>query len=97
MLYDIAFLGPWLIAAAAYGLLVGAFALTPDSTLVQAPGGRSAFAAFAIALLVEFAHVLPGRWNYWLETAILLFAAYAVGCLLGQLARSLFAGGARSA
>ncbi len=34
--------------------------------------------------------VLPGRQGFWLETALLLAAAYVIGCLFGCLLQGLF-------
>jgi predicted flap endonuclease-1-like 5' DNA nuclease len=41
--------------------------------------------AFVVAVLLVLTKLLPGRLGYWLDTAVLLTGAYAVGCLLSGL------------
>ena len=50
---------------------------------------RWAVLAWGVGFLVALLHWLPGRAGFWLETALLFFAAYAIGCLIGGWIRSM--------
>lgn len=81
-------LWPALSASGATGLVVGL------ATCSDAGTGRGGRIAVASALLAAAAGVaaslfasLPGRPGLWLDIALSLGAAYAVGCTLGCLVR----------
>ncbi|MQR01390.1 hypothetical protein [Glaciimonas soli] len=44
---------------------------------------------FAAGVIVALLKLLPGRAGLWLETALLFFAAYIIGCLLSAWVKSL--------
>lgn len=46
---------------------------------------------FVLAVLIGLSatHVVPGRYGYWLDLALLLLAAYVAGCAVGTWLRSL--------
>ena len=50
-----------------------------------------ALALFAIGVIVALVRVVPGRYGLYLELALLFFAAYVIGCLVGGGLRMLFA------
>ena len=84
MLYDISFLWIWLILALLLGGAVG--------WRTEAPGAQGpwfvgwfqwAVIALVVALIVSIFPILPGGLGFWLETAVLFFLAYLIGCLAG--------------
>ena len=84
MLYDISFLWIWLILALLLGGAVG--------WRTEAPGAHGpwfvgwfqwALIALAVGFLVAIFPILPGRLGFWLETAVLIFIAYLIGCVAG--------------
>ncbi len=45
-------------------------------------------ALLAVALVAaSFAHVVPGRFGYWLDLLLIMFALYLVGCAIGSWLR----------
>jgi predicted flap endonuclease-1-like 5' DNA nuclease len=76
-----------LMLALALGLIVGWLTCGRNETrwwLGWVPWGTGLFLA---GLLVALLRWLPGRYGLWLDTALLLFAAYIIGCCLGCLLR----------
>lgn len=91
MLYDISVLWIWLFAALGLGIIVG---WATDKPGAQGPWlfgwFRGALVAFAVGLVVAWLRWLPGKLGLWLEIALLDFAAYVVGCVLGGVFRLVF-------
>jgi uncharacterized membrane protein YjjP (DUF1212 family) len=62
-------------------------------SVVQRGNGTSKVTARWLAVLaaalvgVSFAHVVPGRFGYWLDLALIMFACYLVGCTIGAWLR----------
>ena len=91
MLYDISFLWIWLTLALLLGVIVGWWTEASGAPAPWFFGWfRQALIAWLIGVVVAWLHWLPGRLGLWLETALLFFAFYVLGCLLGGLLRSLF-------
>jgi predicted flap endonuclease-1-like 5' DNA nuclease len=92
MLYDISFLWIWLLLAF---LLGGGVGWWTEVSGAQAPWFfgwfRSAVIAWLVGLVLAWLHWLPGRLGFWLESALLFFAFYVMGCLIGGLLRNVFA------
>ena len=79
----------WLAAACALGLAVGYFTCTQGRP--RGPGGQpSVQTLLGVGLGVALSHWLPGRENIWLETALLLIAAYVIGCCIGCFFHAAF-------
>ena len=91
MIYDTSFLWIWLTLAFLLGAIVG---WLTEVSGAQAPWFfgwfRTAVIAWLAGLVLAWLHWLPGRLGFWLETALLFFAFYVLGCLLGGLLRSFF-------
>jgi predicted flap endonuclease-1-like 5' DNA nuclease len=97
MLYLLKALSAWSLAAAAIGLVVGASTCAAKRLEGERPDPRAAWPFLAIFLYVlgvaaALLKLLPGRAGLWLEAALLLGAAYLIGCVLGCLLRSLVFG-----
>ncbi|NWB87824.1 hypothetical protein [Pseudomonas gingeri] len=82
----------WMLVAGILGLLVG-WIVTQTERHVRWVAGwlHGALWLFAIGIVVAVLKLLPGRAGLWLETALLLFAAYLVGCWLSAWIRSMLA------
>jgi predicted flap endonuclease-1-like 5' DNA nuclease len=100
MLYLLQSLSIWVLAAAGLGLIVG-FLSWKAPAGNEKPGFGPRFYPFALLLAAGATAVglrwLPGRQGLWLETALLLLAAYLAGCALGCLARGGLSGGRMAA
>lgn len=100
MLYLLQALIFWLLVAGGLGLIVGA--LSGNASVDDENYGfRQSFFPFALLIAagvtVAWLRWLPGRYGLWLETALLLLAAYLVGCALGCVFARGWFGGARTA
>jgi hypothetical protein len=93
MFYDLPYLWPWLILTL---LLGAAFGWRTEAPGPQAPmfegWFRWALIALAIAFVLSVFGALPGRFGFWVETAVFFFAAYVVGGFAGGFARQMRAG-----
>ncbi len=90
MLYDIAHFWVALLLAVALGAAVGWFSRSDEPrhgpVLVIGRGWIFwAAVVFVVGLALALLHALPDRPGLWLETALLLFVAYLVGCPLAAL------------
>jgi predicted flap endonuclease-1-like 5' DNA nuclease len=91
MLYDVSFLWIWLTLAFLLGGLVGWLTEVSSAQSRWFFGWfRAALIAWLVGLALAWLHWLPGRLGFWLESALLFFAFYVVGCLLGGLLRTIF-------
>ena len=87
MPYLVSFHMGWLIGSALLGFCMGWI------SVVQRGNGTSKVTARCLAVLVaalvaaSFAHVVPGRFGYWLDLGLVLFACYLVGCTIGAWLR----------
>jgi uncharacterized membrane protein YeaQ/YmgE (transglycosylase-associated protein family) len=77
----------WLIGSLLLGFCMGWI------SVVQRGNGTSKVTARWLAVLVagligaSFAHVVPGRFGYWLDLGLVMFACYLVGCTIGAWLR----------
>jgi predicted flap endonuclease-1-like 5' DNA nuclease len=80
-----------LVLALALGMAVGWFTCGRQDTRWWqgwVPWGGGLFLAGLVVALLRW---LPGRYGLWLDTALLLFAAYTIGCCLGCILRQWLA------
>src|ERR1700760_4161224 len=95
MAYLLTFHWGWLLASLLLGLAMGWIAVVQRGDGVSATVMRW-LAALAAALGGgSIARVVPGRFGYWLDLLIAMFACYLVGCAVGSALRDW--GGLRSA
>lgn len=92
MFYDFSFLWFWLLLAALVGGWIG---WRNEAEGPQQPWFegwfRNALIALGVGFVVAVIGILSGRAAFWLETAVLFFAAYLVGCLAGGAAKRTLA------
>jgi len=92
MFYDICTLAIWEALALALGLIVGWVTFSSAEPGRWFAGWlRIALIVFVVGLFLAIIKVIPGRAGFWLEAALLLFAAYLIGCWFGGGLRGLFA------
>ena len=83
MSYLLANLWGWLLAALVLGLIVGGITCSRERGNWFTGWVPLALIAFAVGVVAALLALLPGRPGFWLETALLLFASYVIGCCLG--------------
>jgi hypothetical protein len=87
MAYLATFYWGWLVASLLLGLAMGWI------SVVQRGQGVSKTLARWLALLASalvaaaFARIVPGRFGYWLDLGLIMFALYLCGCAVGTWLR----------
>ena len=87
MPYLVSFHLGWLIGSLVLGFCMGWI------SVVQRGNGTSKVTARWLAVLVaglvaaSFAHVVPGRFGYWLDLLLIMSALYLCGCAVGSWLR----------
>ncbi|WP_139480350.1 hypothetical protein [Bradyrhizobium ivorense] len=77
----------WLLAALLLGFGMGWIAVVHRAQGVSRMWMRW-LALLAIALLAaSFTKIVPGRFGYWLDLFLVMFALYLVGCAIGSWLR----------
>jgi hypothetical protein len=87
MAYLVMFHWGWLIASFLLGLAMGWIAVVHRGPTVSKI--MAGWLALVVAALVAAAatRVVPGRFGYWLDLGLVLFACYLVGCAIGSWLR----------
>ena len=83
MTYLIEILWGWLLAALALGAVVGWITCARERGNWFTGWVPWALVVFALLLVLAAMSLVPGRAGLWLETGLLLFSAYIIGCCLG--------------
>jgi hypothetical protein len=87
MAYLVTFHWGWLFTSLLLGLAMGWIAVVHRGQGVSRAVARW-IAALTVALIgLAAAHVVPGRFGYWLDLGLMLFAIYLVGCAVGSWLR----------
>jgi Ca2+/Na+ antiporter len=87
MLYLAMFHWGWLLGAFLLGLGMGWIAVVRRGKVVSRALAQK-LSAFAVVLIgVSLAKLIPGRFGYWLDLGLALFAFYLVGCAIGSWLR----------
>jgi hypothetical protein len=89
MAYLVAFNWGWLAGAAFIGFAMGWISPISRSRSLSVAGLRWTIAALAGLVALSFAHLLPGRFGYWLDLGLVMIAAYLAGCTVGAWLRYL--------
>ncbi len=78
----------WLLAALLLGFGMGWIAVVHRGPGVPKVWARG-LGVFAAALVAAaLAREIPGRWGYWLDLFLVMFALYLAGCTVGSLLRA---------
>lgn len=84
MFYDFSVMLVWALLAFVVGVVFGWMSFSAGRQTPWFHGWfRWSIILFVIGLVVAWLHWLPGRLGFELETALILYAAYIVGCLFG--------------
>jgi hypothetical protein len=78
----------WLLASLLLGLAMGWISVVQHGQGVSKTLARW-LALLAVALVAAaFARVVPGRFGYWLDLGLVMFALYLCGCAVGSWLRN---------
>jgi hypothetical protein len=77
----------WLLAALLIGLAMGWISVVQRGEGVSRKLARWLALLAAILIALALGHVVPGRFGYWLDLFLIMFALYLAGCLVGSWLR----------
>lgn len=83
---------PWLLIAAVWGIIVGWLTCSRERGSWFSGWVPLGLIIFVVGLLAAIFKLVLGRWGLWLETALLLFASYILGCCVGCWLKRLLGG-----
>jgi hypothetical protein len=87
MVYLAMFHWGWLLASLLLGLAMGWIAVVHRGRGVSKKTTRW-LSVLAVALIAAaLTRVVPGRFGYWLDLGLVMFAIYLVGCAIGSWLR----------
>ncbi len=89
MVYLATFHWGWLTGSLLLGLAMGWIAVVHRGQGVSKRTAQWLAALAALLVAVAFARLIPGRFGYWLDLGLMMFAAYLVGCAIGSWLRDL--------
>ena len=88
MAYLATFYWGWLLGSVLLGLAMGWISVVQHGDGVPKKW-RWALAALAAALVAAaLTRVVPGRFGYWLDLGLIMFALYLCGCAVGSWLRN---------
>jgi hypothetical protein len=77
----------WLLAALLLGFGMGWIAVVHRGATVSKPMAQKLSLLVAALIALALAKLVPGRFGYWLDLALVMFAVYLVGCAIGSWLR----------
>jgi hypothetical protein len=87
MVYLVTFNWAWLVGALLLGLAMGWIAVVHRGPVVSKVVARWLAALVAALVALSLARLVPGRFGYWLDLLLILFACYLAGCAVGSWLR----------
>ena len=87
MAYLLMFHWGWLVVSLLLGLAMGWIAVVQRGEGVSSTTARWLAALAAALVAASIARIVPGRFGYWLDLLIAMFACYLVGCAVGSWLR----------
>jgi hypothetical protein len=87
MLYLATFFWGWLLASLLLGLAMGWIAVVHRGPVVSKVMARWLALLAAALVAASLAQVVPGRFGYWLDLFLVMFALYLFGCAVGSWLR----------
>ncbi len=88
MAYLVMFHWGWLAASLLLGLAMGWIAVVQRGDGVSGKLARWLAALAAALVAASVTRIVPGRFGYWLDLLIAMFACYLVGCAAGSALRA---------
>ena len=83
------FLWGWLLGALLLGFCMGWIAVVFRGQSVSRAWVQRLSVLAVVIVGVAVARLLPGRFGYWLDLGLALFAFYLVGCAVGSWLRDI--------
>ena len=77
----------WLLASFLLGFAMGWIAVVHRGPVVSRRLTVALSALVAALVAVSLARIVPGRYGYWLDLGLVMFALYLVGCAIGSWLR----------
>ena len=87
MAYLATFFWGWLLASLLLGFAMGWISVVHRGEGVSKRGGGGLRCWSAALVAAALARVVPGRFGYWLDLGLIMFALYLVGCAIGSWLR----------
>ncbi|MBO4228307.1 hypothetical protein [Bradyrhizobium neotropicale] len=87
MAYLATFFWGWLLAALLIGLAMGWISVVQRGEGVSTKLARWLALLAMILIALALGHIVPGRFGYWLDLFLIMFALYLAGCLVGSWLR----------
>jgi hypothetical protein len=78
----------WLLASLLLGLAMGWISVVQHGQGVSKTLARWLAVLAAALVAAAFARVVPGRFGYWLDLGLIMFALYLGGCAVGSWLRA---------
>jgi hypothetical protein len=78
----------WLLASLLLGFCMGWISVVQHGDGVSRKLQWWLLALAAAVIAVAFARVVPGRFGYWLDLGLIMFALYLFGCAVGSWLRA---------
>lgn len=83
------FLWGWLVGSFVLGLGMGWIAVVRRGKTVSRSLAQKLGVLVALLIVVAVMRLLPGRFGYGLDLALIMFALYLVGCSIGSWLRDI--------
>ncbi|MGN6312011.1 MAG: hypothetical protein ACTHNN_20935 [Xanthobacteraceae bacterium] len=77
----------WLVGALLLGLAMGWISVVQHGEGLSKKTAQAIALVLAVVIGVAVARVVPGRFGYWLDLGLVMFAAYLIGCAVGSALR----------
>jgi len=87
MAYLVTFYWGWLLGSLLLGLAMGWIAVVHRGAGVPKVTERWLAALFAALVAFSLSRLVPGRFGYWLDLLLIMFACYLAGCAVGSWLR----------
>jgi uncharacterized membrane protein YjjP (DUF1212 family) len=87
MAYLATFYWGWLVASLLLGLAMGWISVVQRGQGVSKTLARWLALLAAALVAAAFARIVPGRFGYWLDLGLIMFALYLCGCAVGTWLR----------
>ena len=87
MAYLATFYWGWLLASLLLGLAMGWISVVQRGQGVSKTLARWLALLAAALVAAAFARIVPGRFGYWLDLGLIMFALYLCGCAVGSWLR----------
>ena len=87
MAYLVTFYWGWLLASLLLGLAMGWISVVQRGQGVSKTLARWLAVLAAALVAAAFARIVPGRFGYWLDLGLIMFALYLCGCAVGSWLR----------